>query len=121
MPARKLGFAVNVLSEPDLPSHDTRRWQSGPHLCVSLERLRRIFDYLARARIVMYRFTRKRELAEFLRGSQGVDRGQRSAPQAACRLISRTRTGSELEPVPDAADGGLAQDDLEQDAGATDD
>jgi UV DNA damage endonuclease len=57
MPARKLGFAVKVLGERDPPSHDTRRWRSGPHLCVSLERLRRIFDYLARARIAMYRFS----------------------------------------------------------------
>jgi UV DNA damage endonuclease len=57
MPVRKLGFAVKVLGEPDLPSHDTRRWQSGPHLGVSLERLRRILDYLARSRIEMYRFS----------------------------------------------------------------
>jgi UV DNA damage endonuclease len=57
MPTRKLGFAVKVLGEPALPSHDTRRWRSGPHLSVSLERLRRIFDYLARARIAMYRFS----------------------------------------------------------------
>ena len=31
------------------PSHDTRRWQSGPHLRHSLERLRAILDYLRRA------------------------------------------------------------------------
>ena len=36
-------------------------------------------------------------------------------------LSSSTRTGSDLEDLPDAADGGPAQDDLEQDAGATDD
>jgi hypothetical protein len=53
--------------------------------------------------------------------AEGVERGQGSARQAACRLISRARTGNDLEEVPDAADGGLAQDDLEEDAGATDD
>jgi UV DNA damage endonuclease len=37
--ARRLGFAVKVLGDGGLPSHDTRRWQSGPHLRVSLERL----------------------------------------------------------------------------------
>ena len=36
----RLGFAVKVLGGGGLPSHDTRRWQSGPHLRVSLERLR---------------------------------------------------------------------------------
>ena len=55
MPSRKLGFAVKVVGEPGLPSHDTRRWQSKPHLSVSLERLRRILEYLARVEIGMYR------------------------------------------------------------------
>jgi len=44
--AHRLGFAVKVLDRGGLPSHDTRRWQSGPHLRVSLERLEAIFDYL---------------------------------------------------------------------------
>src|SRR5215212_4903185 len=55
MVSRKLGFAVKVVGEPGLPSHDTRRWQSEPNLGVSLERLRAILDYLARAQIGMYR------------------------------------------------------------------
>ena len=55
MVSRKLGFAVKVVGEPGLPSHDTRRWQSKPHLSVSLERLRGILDYLARVQIGMYR------------------------------------------------------------------
>ena len=32
----RLGFAVKVLGDGGLPSHDTRRWQSDPHLSVSL-------------------------------------------------------------------------------------
>jgi UV DNA damage endonuclease len=40
----RLGFAVKVLGE-DLPSHDARRWQSEPHLRVSLERLEAILRY----------------------------------------------------------------------------
>ena len=51
----RLGFAVKVLGGGGLPSHDTRRWQSGPHLRVSLERLRAILDYLDRTDIRMYR------------------------------------------------------------------
>ena len=35
----RLGFAVKVLGAGGLPSHDTRRWQSEPHLRVSLDHL----------------------------------------------------------------------------------
>ena len=52
---RRLGFAVKVLGEGGLPSHDTRRWQSGPHLSVSLERLTAILAYLDRIDVRMYR------------------------------------------------------------------
>jgi UV DNA damage endonuclease len=53
----KLGFAVKVLGGGGLPSHDTRRWQSEPHLRVSIERLEAIFDYLDSVGIGMYRMT----------------------------------------------------------------
>ena len=55
--SRRLGFAVKVLGDGGLPSHDTRRWQSGPHLSISLEHLGRIFDYLERNAISMYRMS----------------------------------------------------------------
>lgn len=55
MTRHRLGFAVKVVGEGGLPSHDTRRWQSGPHLRVSLERLRDILAYLERADVRMYR------------------------------------------------------------------
>jgi UV DNA damage endonuclease len=51
----RLGFAVKVLAGGGLPSHDTRRWQSGPHLSVSLERLGAILDRLDAEDIRMYR------------------------------------------------------------------
>lgn len=51
----RLGFAVKVLGEPGLRSHDARRWQNGPHLSVSLAYLRDLFAYLKRAGISMYR------------------------------------------------------------------
>jgi UV DNA damage endonuclease len=51
----RLGFAVKVLGDGGLPSHDTRRWQSGPNLRVSLERLARILDYCDAHDIRMYR------------------------------------------------------------------
>jgi UV DNA damage endonuclease len=51
----RLGFAVKVLGDGGLPSHDTRRWQSDPHLSVSLGFLDRILDYCAAHDIAMYR------------------------------------------------------------------
>jgi len=53
----RLGFAVKVLGEGGLPSHDARRWQSRPHLRRSLEALQGVFDSLARRDIRMYRMT----------------------------------------------------------------
>jgi UV DNA damage endonuclease len=55
MTSHRLGFAVKVLGDGGLPSHDTRRWESGPHLEVSLERLRVILDRLEARDIRMYR------------------------------------------------------------------
>jgi UV DNA damage endonuclease len=51
----RLGFAVKVLGAGGLPSHDTRRWQSEPHLSVSLDRLDAILGYLEDNAIGMYR------------------------------------------------------------------
>ncbi len=53
----RLGFAVKVLGEIGLKSNDSRRWQSNPHLRVSLEYLHGIFDYLAKRDIHMYRMS----------------------------------------------------------------
>jgi len=51
----RLGFAVKVLGAGGLPSHDTRRWQSGPDLSVSLDRLDAILGYLDANDIRFYR------------------------------------------------------------------
>ncbi|MDQ3588456.1 MAG: UV DNA damage repair endonuclease UvsE [Actinomycetota bacterium] len=51
----RLGFAVKVLGHGGLPSHDARRWQSGPHLQVSLQYLEAILGYLDENDIRMYR------------------------------------------------------------------
>jgi UV DNA damage repair endonuclease len=53
--SHRLGFAVKVLGGGGLPSHDARRWQSGPHLSVSLDRLEAILDYCAAQEIGFYR------------------------------------------------------------------
>lgn len=53
----RLGFPVKVLGVPGLKSNDSRRWQKGPHLRVSLEYIERIFDYLAGHEIQMYRMS----------------------------------------------------------------
>jgi UV DNA damage endonuclease len=51
----RLGFAVKVLGGGGLPSHDTRRWQSGPHLSVSLDHLAAVLDHLQDVDIRLYR------------------------------------------------------------------
>ncbi len=53
--AMRLGFAVKVMGQPGMKSNDTRRWQQGPHLRVSLGYLAEIFGYLRKNRIHMYR------------------------------------------------------------------
>ena len=51
----RLGFAVKILGGGGLPSHDTRRWQSGPSLGVSLDRLEAILRYAGAHDLRMYR------------------------------------------------------------------
>ncbi|HEY8616508.1 UV DNA damage repair endonuclease UvsE [Phenylobacterium sp.] len=52
----RLGVPVKVLGAP-IKSNDTRRWQSSPHLKVSLEYVDQLLDYLASRRIDMYRLS----------------------------------------------------------------
>jgi UV DNA damage endonuclease len=53
--SHRLGFAVKVLGDGGLRSHDTRRWQSGPHLSVSLDHLEAILERLDAIDVRMYR------------------------------------------------------------------
>ena len=53
----RLGFAVKVLGNGGMKSHDARRWQSGPHLSRSLELLDAVFDYLDDVDIRVYRMS----------------------------------------------------------------
>jgi len=50
-----LGFPVQILGRDGLKSHDARRWQSEPHLRVSLGYLRDLFAYLDETDIRLYR------------------------------------------------------------------
>jgi UV DNA damage endonuclease len=52
-----LGFAVKIVGQPGLKSNDTRRWQSNPHLSVSLAYLRDVFAYLRQIDVHMYRLS----------------------------------------------------------------
>ena len=54
---RRLGFAVKVVGKEGLKSNDARRWQSGPHLRVSMEYLHQILDYLDEIDVRMYRIS----------------------------------------------------------------
>jgi UV DNA damage endonuclease len=56
-PAYRLGFAVKVLGDGGLKSHDSRRWQSGPELSRSLEYIDAVFDYLDRNYLRVYRLS----------------------------------------------------------------
>jgi len=60
----RLGFAVQVIGQPGLKSHDSRRWQNEPHLSVSLAYLRDVLGYLRRQSIRMYRLST--ELAPYV-------------------------------------------------------
>lgn len=53
----RLGFAVKILGREHMPANDTRRWQSNPHLRVSIGYLQAIFQYLADSGISMYRMS----------------------------------------------------------------
>lgn len=48
---------MKVLGQAGLKSNDSRRWQSGPHLRVSIEYLHAIFKYLEKSKIRMYRMS----------------------------------------------------------------
>lgn len=52
----RVGFACKVLGAT-IPSHDTRRWQSHPHLRVSIGYLHQMFDYLHENNLDMYRLS----------------------------------------------------------------
>ncbi|RAK51531.1 UV DNA damage repair endonuclease UvsE [Phenylobacterium deserti] len=52
----RMGFPVKVLGR-EIKSNDTRRWQSNPHLKVSLEYVDQILDYLKLRKIEMYRLS----------------------------------------------------------------
>jgi UV DNA damage endonuclease len=53
----RLGFAVKVLGDGGIPSADTRRWQSGPHLRRSIDLLGRVLDHIERIGVSMYRLS----------------------------------------------------------------
>lgn len=53
----RLGFPVKVMGRSDLKSNDARRWQSDPHLKVSLEYVDAILDYITAKGINMYRLS----------------------------------------------------------------
>jgi UV DNA damage endonuclease len=55
--AYRFGFAVKVLGNGGLKTHDARRWQNGPHLARSLELLDVVFDYLERIDVRVYRLS----------------------------------------------------------------
>lgn len=48
---------MKVLGQAGLKSNDSRRWQSRPHLRVSIEYLHAIFTYLEKSKIRMYRMS----------------------------------------------------------------
>jgi UV DNA damage endonuclease len=57
VPAYRLGFAVKILGDGGLPTADTRRHASRPHLSRSLELLDTAFDYLARIDVRLFRLS----------------------------------------------------------------
>jgi UV DNA damage endonuclease len=56
-PPYRLGFAVKILGAGGLKTSDTRRWQSGPHLRVSLGLLDAAFDHLDAIDVRVFRLS----------------------------------------------------------------
>jgi UV DNA damage endonuclease len=56
-PPYRLGFAVKILGGGGLKTNDARRWQSEPHLRVSLGLLDAAFDYLDAIDVRVYRLS----------------------------------------------------------------
>ena len=81
---RRVGFAVKVLGAGGLPSHDTRRWQSGPHLSVSLDHLEAILGYLDDTGIRLYRMATA--LAPY--ASHPEHRGFRDQPRECAERLA---------------------------------
>jgi UV DNA damage endonuclease len=90
----RLGFAVKVLGGGGLPSHDTRRWQSGPHLRVSLERLTRVLEYCDAHDIRMYRMATS--LAPYA-SHPDLDGFRRQPRECAAALEEVGRLASQLD------------------------
>ena len=101
-PAMRLGFAVKVLGGGGLPSHDARRWQSGPGLDVSLDALEAVLAYCDDRDIRMYRMAtglapyashpdlpQFRDAARPPRRAPGRGRGSRPAPRDPALLAPR--------------------------------
>lgn len=57
VPPYRLGFAVKILGGGGLKTSDARRWQSGPHLRVSLDLLDVAFDHLDAIDVRVFRMS----------------------------------------------------------------
>jgi len=57
IPPYRLGFAVKILGGGGLRTNDARRWQSGPHLRVSLELLDAAFEHLDAIDVRVFRMS----------------------------------------------------------------
>jgi UV DNA damage endonuclease len=124
----RLGFAVKVLGEGGLRTHDARRWQSGPHLSRSLELLAAVFDYLERIDVRVYRLSSSTvpygthpELPDldYRRQIGACEDALAALGERACGLGLRLSTHPGQYSVLNAADPSIAQKaraDVEQDA-----
>jgi len=77
---RRLGFAVKVVGREGMKSNDARKWQSSPHLRVSIEYLHPILEYLDEVDIRMYRIS-----SDFVPYSTHPDMPQFHGQVAECR------------------------------------
>lgn len=79
---------MKVLSQPGLKSHDSRRWQSGPHLRVSIEYLHAIFAFLEKSQIQMYRMSS--DIAPYITHPD-LPRFHRQIKESRCELAALGR------------------------------
>ncbi len=90
----RLGFPVKILARPGLRSHDSRRWQSKPHLSVSLAYLRDLFLHLGSQDIHMYRLSDR--LAPYLT-HPGLPHFHRQIEECAAELAALGQLAQALD------------------------
>ncbi len=84
---------MKVLGQSGLKSNDSRRWQSRPHLRVSIEYLHAIFTYLEKSKIRMYRMSS--DVAPYVTHPD-LPKFHRQVEESQCELAELGRRANQI-------------------------